>query len=167
MSEQISSGQFNDISKLNTRQRGQVAELAFMRKAATLGFAVSRPWQEGERYDVIVRAESTFWRVQVKSVLARHQSRPSHHVQTVTGRDRRTYSLTEIDFLAAYIFEKDVWYVFPAAVIANRQGVFVRPDSPKCRYLVYREAWDLMKPNSAGRETPPATSEGTNVKPYT
>src|SRR5689334_2045554 len=132
MSDEISA-QLSDIAKLNKRQRGQLAELAFMRKAASLGFAVSRPWQEGERYDVIVRAESTFWRVQVKSVLTRHQSRPSHHVQTVTGRDRRTYAITEIDFLAAYIFEKDIWYILPASAIANRQGVYVRPDSEKCR----------------------------------
>ena len=154
------SSELSDAAKLNTRQRGQLAELAFMRKAASLGFAVSRPWQEGERYDVIVRADSIFWRVQVKSVLTRHQSRPSHHVQTVTGRDRRTYSITEIDFLAAYIFEKDIWYILPAATIATRQGIHVRPESPKCRYLQFREAWDLLKLNSVAPELSQPLSKG-------
>ena len=71
MAEQISPVQIDDPAKLNCNQRGQLAELVFMRKAASMGFAVSKPWQEGERYDVIVRVNSTFWRVQVKSVLAR------------------------------------------------------------------------------------------------
>lgn len=141
------SDPISDISKLDNRQRGQLAELAFMRKAASLGFAVSKPWQEGERYDIIVRTESRFWRVQVKSVLNRQRSRPSYRVRMATGRQQRTYSVTEIDFLAAYLFESDLWYIFPAAAIANRQAVYVRPDSKKCRYLEHREAWHLLKPN--------------------
>ena len=157
MSIEISS-ELSDAAKLNTRQRGQLAELAFMRKAASLGFAVSRPWQECERYDVIVRAESTFWRVQVKSVLNEGLSRPSYRVTTTAGRDyeRSLYRPSEIDFLVAYIFPKDVWYVFPVEIISTRRSVWLRPESPKCRHLQYREAWDLMKPNSAGREMPAA-----------
>jgi hypothetical protein len=54
---------------LTFTQRGHLAELVFMRKAADLGFSVSKPWEEGERYDVIVRVDSLLWRVQVKSVL--------------------------------------------------------------------------------------------------
>ena len=41
-----------------------------MRKAATLGFAVAKPWGDCDRYDVIVRFGKVFWRVQIKSVLA-------------------------------------------------------------------------------------------------
>ena len=145
---EISSGQLGDISKLDKRQRGQLAELAFMRKAASLGFAVSRPWQEGERYDVIVRADSTLWRVQVKSALNPRSSRPSYCVATTAGRDyqRSLYSSSEIDFLAAYIFAKDVWYIFPVDIISKRRSVWLRPESAKCRHRQYHEAWDLLKP---------------------
>jgi hypothetical protein len=45
-------------ASLNNAQRGQLAELIFIRKAASLGFAVAKPWNEGERYDAIVRVET-------------------------------------------------------------------------------------------------------------
>ena len=42
-----------------------------MRKAASRGYAVSKPWGDCERYDFVVRAGKVFWRVQVKSVAPR------------------------------------------------------------------------------------------------
>jgi hypothetical protein len=155
----------SDPAKLDNRQRGQLAELAFMRKAASLGFAVSKPWQEGERYDVIVRVDTIFWRVQVKSVLTTLSSGTSYRVKTTAGRqDRRAcYSITEIDFLAAYIFEKDVWYIFPSSTIHNQQSVCLRPGSTKCRQLQYREAWDLMRPHSADAPALPPASETVTI----
>jgi hypothetical protein len=49
----------NDLlhaAKLSAKHRGELAELAFMRKAATLGFAVAKPWGDSERYDAVIRA---------------------------------------------------------------------------------------------------------------
>src|SRR5581483_7814590 len=114
---------------LTNRQRGHLAELAFMRKAASLGFSVAKPWGEGERYDVIVGVENVCWRVQVKSVLAKTPSRHDYNVKTrAGGANRRTplYTADEIDFLVAYIFPEDIWYVFPANTVENRAGICVR-----------------------------------------
>ena len=61
--------------KLDSQQRGELAELAFMRKAAALGFAVAKPWGDSDRYDVILRTGKSFWRVQVKSVWAQMPAR--------------------------------------------------------------------------------------------
>jgi hypothetical protein len=122
MSEEILLNETILSAKLTNSQRGQLAELAFMRKAASLGFSVSKPWQEGERYDVIVRVNEVFWRVQVKSVLAKSHSRNHYRIRTHGGgRCRLTpYSASEIDFLAAYIFPEDLWYLFPISVIEHR-----------------------------------------------
>jgi hypothetical protein len=60
---------------LHNKHRGELAELAFMRKASSRGLAVSKPWGECERYDFVVRAGKLFWRVQVKSVLAKIRQR--------------------------------------------------------------------------------------------
>lgn len=136
-----------ETAKLALKQRGELAELAFMRKAATFGFAVAKPWGEGERYDVILRSGKIFWRVQVKSVLAPLPSRNACRVRT-SSVYHRGYSVEDIDFLVAYIFSKDVWYIFPVEVIVGRESVCLRPDSEKCRFAQYREAWDLMKPKS-------------------
>ena len=131
--------------KLDGKHRGELAELAFMRKAATLGFAVAKPWGDCDRYDVIVRTGKIFWRVQIKSVLAKSPARSHYRVKT-TGNNRHPYSADEIDFLVAYIFPEDTWYVFPVAMVENRKCVCIKPGSKRSPYDQYREAWRLMKP---------------------
>jgi hypothetical protein len=143
-SKETIESELHHVAKLHKKHLGELAELAFMRKAASMGFAVAKPWGDSDRYDVIVRFEKMFWRVQVKSVITTRPSRQSYRVKTTRGANS-TYSADEIDFLVAYVFPKDVWYVFPAAVTEGRDSVCVRPESPKCRLLQYREAWDLMK----------------------
>jgi len=93
--------------KLDSQQRGELAELAFMRKAAALGFAVAKPWGDSDRYDVFLRTGKSFWRVQVKSVWAQMPARNHYRLKTSSG-GLRPYSAEEIDFLVAYIFPKDV-----------------------------------------------------------
>ncbi len=55
-------------SRVVTGKRlGEVAEAAFMAKAAALGFGVSKTWGDSDRYDFIVDGGAGLWRVQVKS----------------------------------------------------------------------------------------------------
>ena len=158
-----------DPANLTNRQRGNLAELAFMRKAASLGFSVAKPWGEGERYDLIVRVENVCWRVQVKSVLAKTQRRLHYRIKT-SGQDRRKgytfYSANEIDFLVAYVFPEDLWYVFPASVVAKRRVVCVTPRSKRSSFEKYREAWKLMIPAVPDRksQTPVATDAAASAK---
>ncbi len=42
--------------ELTTKRRGELAELAFTLKAASLGFGVSKPFGDSERYDTIIDA---------------------------------------------------------------------------------------------------------------
>src|SRR5579864_7341802 len=44
--------------ELTTKRRGELAELAFTLKAASLGFGVAKPYGDSERYDFIVDARS-------------------------------------------------------------------------------------------------------------
>jgi len=152
MSDQNLTDELTHATKLDPKRRGELAELAFMRKAANLGFAVAKPWGESDRYDVVVRVEKTFWRVQVKSVLALTPSRPHFVVQTKNSRGK-TYSRDDIDFLVAYIFARDLWYVFPAHVFEQKKSLCVKPGSKKSRLEQYRENWDLMR--SSGVPTAP------------
>lgn len=155
MSEQNFNETINPAN-LNNRQRGHLAELAFMRKAASLGLSVAKPWGEGERYDVIVRVENVCWRVQVKSVLSK--TRPRNHYRIHTSVHRRSgpralYTAKEIDFLAAYIIPQDMWYIFPATLIEGRKVICVSPGSKRSWPEKYREAWKLMKPSAVSSET--------------
>ena len=144
MSNQDLSNELTHASKLDRKRRGELAELAFMRKAANLGFAVAKPWGDCDRYDVVVRFEKTFWRVQIKSVLALTPSRPHFRVQTKNASGK-AYSSDEIDFLVAYIFAADLWYVFPVNVVEQKKSLCVKPGSQKSRLEQYREKWDLMR----------------------
>ncbi len=82
------------------KRRGEVAEAAFLAKAASLGFGVAKPWGDSERYDFILDSGHNFWRVQVKSTRTRVRTR---YVLTVVGRSRAPYSGVDVDFLAAYV----------------------------------------------------------------
>ena len=46
------------------KRRGEWVELIFMMRAAELGFNVSKPWGDSNRYDVSVEDEGRFRRVQ-------------------------------------------------------------------------------------------------------
>jgi hypothetical protein len=131
-------------AKLNNRNRGYLAEMAFMRKASAMGFGVSKPWADCECYDFVLRAGSAFWRVQVKSVRAKSVRRPHYRVTTV-GRLQRPYTADQIDFLAAYIFPEDTWYIFPVSVVENRAALYLRPKSKRSHFEQYREEWKLME----------------------
>src|SRR3989442_11660140 len=50
-----------------TKRRGELAELAFVYKAASLGFGVAKPYGDSERYDFILDSGSKLWRIQEKS----------------------------------------------------------------------------------------------------
>jgi hypothetical protein len=143
MSDQNLANELAHAAKLDPKRRGELAELAFMRKAANLGFAVAKPWGDSDRYDVVVRFDKTFWRVQIKSVLGKSPSRGHYRVQTRDSR-KHTYSAKDIDFLVAYIFAEDIWYVIPAHIVENRKSLCLTPGSKRSSVDRYREAWDLM-----------------------
>jgi hypothetical protein len=148
--------------ELTTKRRGELAELAFALKASNLGFGVSKPYGDSERYDFILdpreigkpRVGTPLWRIQVKCT-----------TQLVNGLYRLNaarrlegrvvpYRPGEIDFLAAYIFPEDTWYIVPLAAFLGRTSLFFRPrthlsaddHSRLGQYDPYREAWPLLRP---------------------
>jgi PD-(D/E)XK endonuclease len=139
---------------LHSKHRGELAELAFMRKAASRGFAVSKPWGDCERYDFVVRVGKLFWRVQVKSVLAKTRQRPHYCVNTSNWL-KLPYSPEDIDFLVAYIFSEDGWYVFPASVFEKSKSLCINPNSKRSKFNKFREAWKLMEQVGTGQTCPP------------
>jgi hypothetical protein len=66
--------------RANTKRTGELSEAAFLLKAKTLGFGVSRPWGDSERYDFVLDSGQRLWRAQIKCTLrARPRIRyPAH-----------------------------------------------------------------------------------------
>jgi len=129
-------------SRLSIKRRGEVAEAAFLIKAATLGFSVAKPWGDSDPYDFIVQSGSNCWRVQVKSAYAKY--RGGYQTSLIGGTRRRAYTAADIDFLVAYAVPDDVWYVVPVEVFKRVGQIRFYPGSKKSRYEIYREAWCLM-----------------------
>ena len=136
------------------KQRGEWAELRFMARAAEHGLCVTKPWGDSARYDFAVEHNGHFLRVQVKSTKSKQYNsyacnlrRTSHHA----------YTKDEVDFIAAYVIPKDVWYILPIEVATNSSSnLILSPHLPNSKYDRYKEAWHLLrgeKDNSCGAGT--------------
>jgi hypothetical protein len=131
------------------KRRGHVAELAFMHKAAELGFGVTKPYGEIEPYDFILDSGCRLWRVQVKSTETPVKRRHRFYVQPghCNGSyGRKTYTSDEIDFLVAYVVPRHAWYVIPVCALTSAVNIYLYPDTPNSRgrFERYRDAWCLM-----------------------
>jgi len=136
----------------NTKRAGEISEAAFLHKAVGLGFKVTKPWGDSERYDFIVDAGGRFWRVQIKGTAARHAG--GYHIQPmhlVYGERKVVYTEKEIDVLAAHIVPLDAWYIVPVQAIGEGTSLRLYPEGgcARARFEKYREAWDLFRGNAA------------------
>lgn len=138
------------------KQRGELAEMRFMLKAAGLGYGVAKPWGDSERYDFVLDSGERFWRVQVKSTYVARAPKYAVNACKQGGNRRKTaYTPKEIDILVAYIVAEDVWYVIPVAAFAPRIHLHFFPSGSRKGglYEKYREAWGLMKAEACDHDT--------------
>lgn len=133
--------------------QGELSELAFAHKAASLGFGVAKPCSPREAFDFILisrdpPSEVKLWRVQVKSTT--RLSKGVYHVDAIhrVGGQKTCYLPSEIDFLVVHIVPDDSYFVFPVHAITGRPNLYLPPkNSGRARALEgYREAWHLLRP---------------------
>ena len=130
----------------NEKEKGELGELAFLHKAASLGFGVAKPYGDSECYDFILDSGERFWRVQVKSIY--RLSRCGYRASSDRG-NHQAYTAEDIDFLVAYVVPREIWYVVPVNCVAASGVVAFYPSGCRRsagRYECYREAWHLMAP---------------------
>lgn len=129
---------------MTRKQRGEMAEAAFLAKAAGLGFRVSKPWGESSRYDLIVDTGRKLLRVQVKS--AHRADEFGGYTFHAHGNTARAYRSSEIDFLAAYVVPVDTWYLFPVEEFRKYKSMKLFPSSRRRRskFEKFREAWWMV-----------------------
>jgi hypothetical protein len=133
---------------LNTKRTGELAEAAFLHKAVGLGFRVTKPWGDSERYDFVLDSGTRLWRVQIKCTAAERAG--GYHIQPihfVYGKNKVVYTRDEIDVLAAHVVPLDVWYVVPVKALAAGTSLRLYPNDgcKAARFEKYREAWDLFR----------------------
>lgn len=130
---------------VTAKRRGEVAEAAFVAKAARMGFAVAKPWGDSDRYDFIVDTGDRLRRVQVKSAFRPGEDGGySFHAH---GHTMRAYGADEIDALVAYVVPENAWYVFPVRLIQKLRSMKLFPGSrrKRSRFERFREAWWVLR----------------------
>ncbi len=139
---------------LSSKAKGEIGELAFLHKAASLGFGVAMTYEDNERYDFILDSGERLWKVQVKSTYC--PCRRGYRTVGYRG-DKKPYTNKEIDFLVAYIAPKDIWYVIPVRFLAKALPLNFYPSECKrgSGYFEFcREAWHFMAPGPDATLTP-------------
>jgi len=131
------------------KRQGELSELAFVHKAASLGFGVARPYGDNERYDFIVDSGQRLWRVQVKSTA--YLRGECYRVLVLRHLRGHTvsYQPSEVDFLVAHVIPEEAWFVLPIRAIGSRP-ILTLSRSPSARrrprlWDAYREAWHLLR----------------------
>jgi len=132
-----------------TRKRsGEVAEAAFLAKAASLGFGVAKPWGDSDPFDFLLHSGPRVWRVQVKSTYKKN----SYKFAVRLDNRRDLYSKNNVDFIVVYVVPADAWYVIPIEAVAGRKHLSFSPQPGSKSVLErYREAWCLMACKHHGR----------------
>jgi hypothetical protein len=137
----------------DAKRWGELGELAFILKAASLGITASKPFGDRRPYDFLVEHGQRLLRVQVKSVFT-NPGGPwrfgfpvavSQHLRS----GRATYTADQIDFIAAFVAPHGAWYVIPLDAIRGRKFIRLYPGgatrADAGRFEPYREAWHLLK----------------------
>lgn len=153
---QISSQQSATPTNLavhkTAKQKGELAELAFMYKAAGLGFGVAKPYGDSERFDFILSFGKQLWRVQVKSTTCVYRRGYKITARRTSKREQVAYTPKEVDILVAYIVPREIYYVIPAVAVQGLRALYLFPSGTRKgagRFEEYREAWHLMRPPAA------------------
>ena len=135
-----------------TCRMGELAEVAFMYRAASQGIAVAKPYGNSLPYDFVVQHGRRLLRIQVKSCFSPQRGRcagfpiiaASHWAGKKVG-----YTADQIDFIAAFIAKHDAWYLIPLESLGSRQNIRLYPSGQKAKrgggFEQYREAWNLLK----------------------
>lgn len=114
----------------NPNHKGNIAELAIAKEAASLGLSVLKPLTEHERYDLVLGIGGRLLRVQCKwgscqgdVIVVRLKS--SYHSPT-RGYVVATYDQTEVDAVAVYCGDLDRCYFLPIDLAAGRGVLSLR-----------------------------------------
>lgn len=128
---------------------GELAELRFQLQCHERGWTVSKPYGDNARYDFIVDTGKRLLRVQVKSALTpgKQVGRTCYKVSSAyaggSGPKIR-YTPDDVDFIAAYLQDCDVWYLIPITEIRTVQICLYSGRTSRGLYGAFKESWPLL-----------------------
>jgi hypothetical protein len=133
---------------LNTKRIGELAEAVFLHKAVGLGFRVTKPWGDSERYDFVLDSGTRLWRVQIKCTAVEAGGGIPYSADPFCLWEEQSGLYGGWDWCAgAHVVPLDVWYVVPVEALAAGTSLRLYPNDgcKAARFEKYREAWDLFR----------------------
>jgi hypothetical protein len=132
--------------KVSTKSTGEIAELIFAAEAMSRGYIVSKPYGDNAPYDALLHAGNHIYKIQIKSTKTLDKSSKCNRfrIMASNGRDSKKFYTGEcVDFVAAYIFPHQCWYLIPQKEVANVKAISLYPHrSPKfSKFEKYRGVW--------------------------
>jgi prevent-host-death family protein len=114
----------------NPNRKGNIAELAIAKEAASLGLSVLKPLTEHERYDLALGIGGSLLRVQckwgaLKGAVVCVRVSSCYHSPT-RGYVKKTYAASEVDAAAVYCGELDRCFLLPVGLFGHRGVVNLR-----------------------------------------
>ncbi len=133
----------------NPNHKGNVAELAIAKEAASLGLSVFAPMTEHERVDLVLGIGGRLLRVQCKWANSKNGVIVVHLASSRRGPNgyiRRNYSPTEVDAIGVYCGDLDRCFLVPIGVIAGQWAMQLRlipPRNGQRAALHFADEYDL------------------------
>lgn len=138
---------------MDTKMKGDIAEIQVQLKALNFGWDVLIPLGDRLPYDLVIVINDKFIKIQVKS--AWKSKNGVYYVdvrRTKTNRrimKREKYTTDDFDFAIVFISDVNVFYVIPVNEFNSYSGQITMHENVskqrKPKSHVYREAWDLLE----------------------
>ena len=143
---------------MDTKMKGDIAEIEVQLKALKLGWDVLIPVGDRLPYDLVIVLNGKFVKIQVKSAWEKTMGVYLVDVRrTKTNRrimKREKYTNEDFDFAVIFISDLNVFYVMPVNVFNSYAGTITLHEEVskqrKPKSHAYREAWDLLERYIAG-----------------
>lgn len=144
---------------MDTKTKGDIAEIEVQLKALKLGWEVLLPIGDRLPYDLVIVINNKFIKIQVKSAwLSEKDGVYLIDVRrTKTNRrvmKREKYNDDDFDFAIIFIQDLNVFYVMPINIFNSFAGSITLHENVsrqrKPKSYVYREAWDLLEKQDCG-----------------
>jgi hypothetical protein len=122
---------------------GKQAEYAFASEALKHGFVPFWPSTAMGAVDLVVCNQTKATRIQVKACNNRIANAYKVSAKMQENGKQRAYRQSDVDLMVVYLRERNLWYLIPIKQIKG-QGLYLRPEDPRCPYAKYKEAWSLL-----------------------
>ena len=123
--------------------QGAIAEHLFITELLSRQLETYKPIIDVYGSDILVKTSIGYRKVQVKSTS--YQNLKDTYKFNLTRSDTEAYSADDFDLVALYIFDLDIWYIIPHAILEGMRSIRVRPYSSSSKYNKYFNAFHLLE----------------------